>query len=346
MADISGTNGDDSLLGTPGDDEFVISRGNDTLDGGGGNDKVVGTAASLVIDLGAGTVLYGGNTQILHNIQNAEIYGDGSRLTGSDGNNWLTAIGTDVTVDGGAGRDRITTEGMASGLLGGGAGRDTFAIYGKGAVTISTNMAGRGTDIILGGNPEFLAREDLVQQGKKIEEKMNPETEELYHRLIQKYRQISEEEHNFVVEKGGLHVIGTERHESRRIDNQLRGRAGRQGDPGSSRFFLSLEDDLLRLFGSERISGIMDRLGVEEGVPIEHTLVTRAIEGAQKKVEGYHFNIRKTLLQYDDVMNKQREVIYNQRRTLLTEENLRPLVFGMLNDVIQETTYLQLYIPN
>jgi len=206
----------------------------------------------------------------------------------------------------------------------------------KGAVTISTNMAGRGTDIILGGNPEYLAREELTSQGHSLEFDLNPDQLNQFQQLVQKYRKIAEEEHAFVVEKGGLHVIGTERHESRRIDNQLRGRAGRQGDPGSSRFFLSLEDDLLRLFGSERISGIMDRFGVEEGVPIEHVLVTRAIEGAQKKVEGYHFNIRKTLLQYDDVMNKQREVIYNQRRTLLTEDNLRPLVFGMLHDVVQE----------
>ncbi len=206
----------------------------------------------------------------------------------------------------------------------------------KGAVTISTNMAGRGTDIILGGNPEYLAREELKSQGHSLEFDLNPDQEIQFKRLVQKYRKIADEEHTFVVGKGGLHVIGTERHESRRIDNQLRGRAGRQGDPGSSRFFLSLEDDLLRLFGSERISGIMDKFGVEEGVPIEHALVTRAIESAQKKVEGYHFNIRKTLLQYDDVMNKQREVIYNQRRTLLTEDNLRPLIFGMLNDVVHE----------
>ncbi|HAX99406.1 MAG TPA: preprotein translocase subunit SecA [Candidatus Atribacteria bacterium] len=206
----------------------------------------------------------------------------------------------------------------------------------KGAVTISTNMAGRGTDIILGGNPEYLAREELTSQGHSLEFDLNPDQQNQLQQLVQKYQKIAGEEHTFVVEKGGLHVIGTERHESRRIDNQLRGRAGRQGDPGSSRFFLSMEDDLLRLFGSERISGIMDKFGVEEGVPIEHGLVTRAIEGAQKKVEGYHFNVRKTLLQYDDVMNKQREVIYNQRRTLLTEDNLRPLIFEMLNDVVHE----------
>ena len=206
----------------------------------------------------------------------------------------------------------------------------------KGAVTISTNMAGRGTDIILGGNPEYLAREELTNQGHNLEFDLNPDQQNHLQQLVQKSQKIAEEEHALVVEKGGLHVVGTERHESRRIDNQLRGRAGRQGDPGSSRFFLSMEDDLLRLFGSERISGIMDKFGVEEGVPIEHALVTRAIEGAQKKVEGYHFNIRKTLLQYDDVMNKQREVIYNQRRTLLAENNLRPLIFGMLNDVVHE----------
>ncbi|HSV31072.1 MAG TPA: preprotein translocase subunit SecA, partial [Atribacteraceae bacterium] len=157
------------------------------------------------------------------------------------------------------------------------------------AVTISTNMAGRGTDIVLGIG---------------------------------------------VADLGGLHVVGTERHESRRIDNQLRGRSGRQGDPGSSRFFLSLEDNLLRLFGSERVGGIMDRFGVDEGIPIESSLVTRLIEGAQKKVEGYHFNIRKTLLQYDDVMGKQREVIYGQRRLVLFEKSLRSYIFGMLGELL------------
>ncbi len=162
----------------------------------------------------------------------------------------------------------------------------------NGAVTISTNMAGRGTDIVLGPGVAGL---------------------------------------------GGLHVVGTERHESRRVDNQLRGRAGRQGDPGSSRFFLSLEDSLLRIFGSERVAGIMDRLGVDEGVPIEHSLVTRAIEGAQKKVEGYHFNIRKTLLQYDDVMGKQREVIYRERRRVLFEEDLREHIFAMVEQVVDES---------
>ncbi|MDK2896404.1 MAG: preprotein translocase subunit SecA [Candidatus Atribacteria bacterium] len=163
----------------------------------------------------------------------------------------------------------------------------------RSAVTISTNMAGRGTDIILGEG---------------------------------------------IADLGGLHVVGTERHESRRIDNQLRGRAGRQGDPGSSRFFLSLEDSLLRLFGSDRISNLMDRLGVEEGVPIEHPLITRAIESAQKKVEGYHFNLRKTLLQYDDIMNQQREVIYSQRRQVLFEPNLRPIILGMLQELVAEAT--------
>ncbi|MCX6090972.1 MAG: preprotein translocase subunit SecA [Candidatus Atribacteria bacterium] len=206
----------------------------------------------------------------------------------------------------------------------------------KGAVTISTNMAGRGTDIMLGGNPEFLAREELGRLNGDPQDPSLVDQQELYNQLVQKYLQITEAEHQEVVRLEGLHIIGTERHESRRVDNQLRGRSGRQGDPGSSRFFLSLEDDLLRLFGSERISGIMEKMGVEENVPIEHPLVTRAIEGAQKKVEGYHFHIRKTLLQYDDVMSKQREVIYGQRRTVLAEINLRPVIFGMLEETVAE----------
>ncbi|MCD6585904.1 MAG: preprotein translocase subunit SecA [Desulfobacteraceae bacterium] len=161
----------------------------------------------------------------------------------------------------------------------------------KNAVTISTNMAGRGTDIVLGEG---------------------------------------------VTDLGGLHILGTERHESRRIDNQLRGRSGRQGDPGSSRFFLSLEDDLLRIFGGERISGIMSRLGMEEGEPIEHKMISRAIENAQSKVEGHNFNIRKQLLEYDDVMNQQREVIYQQRRQAITNDSLRPVIDDMISDFSEE----------
>ncbi|MEK6665495.1 MAG: preprotein translocase subunit SecA, partial [candidate division NC10 bacterium] len=169
-------------------------------------------------------------------------------------------------------------------------------------VTIATNMAGRGTDILLGGNPDFLAKEILRKKG------LDPLTAppEARRQSLEEAKRITEPEHARVVAVGGLHIIATERHESRRIDNQLRGRSGRQGDPGSSRFYLSLEDDLLRIFGSERIRKIMDKLGMEEGEPIEHKLVTRAIATAQKRVETHNFEIRKHLLEYDDVMNKQR----------------------------------------
>jgi preprotein translocase subunit SecA len=176
-------------------------------------------------------------------------------------------------------------------------------------VTIATNMAGRGTDILLGGNPDFMFKKFLQQQPDISEEEKK--------KAFEKIKAECEAGKQQVVSLGGLHIIGTERHESRRIDNQLRGRAGRQGDPGSSRFYLSLEDDLLRIFGSERISGLMGRLGMEEGIPIEHRMVTRAIENAQKKVEAHHFDVRKQLLEYDDVMNKQREVIYEQRKQIL-----------------------------
>jgi preprotein translocase subunit SecA len=194
----------------------------------------------------------------------------------------------------------------------------------KGAVTISTNMAGRGTDILLGGNPEFLARGEC-SQGEE-----DPRWEE----VLDRCRAACASEREEVLEAGGLHIIGTERHESRRIDNQLRGRAGRQGDPGSSRFFLSLEDDLLRIFGAERIQGLMQRLGMEDGVPIESRMVSRAVENAQRKVEGHNFDIRKHLLEYDDVMNKQREVIYSRRREFLTGEDLKGEVLVMAEDEI------------
>jgi len=190
------------------------------------------------------------------------------------------------------------------------------------AVTISTNMAGRGTDILLGGNPKSLAK-TLAGEGAD-EEAMKKAHEKAYD-IVQK-------EKEKVIQLGGLHVLGTERHESRRIDNQLRGRSGRQGDPGSSRFYLSLEDDLLRIFGSERISGIMDRLGIEEDQPIESRLVTRQIESAQKRVEAHNFEIRKQLLEYDDVMNKQREVIYSQRRDVLTGEGLKDSVMEIIEE--------------
>ena len=198
----------------------------------------------------------------------------------------------------------------------------------KGAVTISTNMAGRGTDIMLGGNPEKMALAGVEKDAPP--DRSSAEME--------KYRTLCEREKSEVIEAGGLHILGTERHESRRIDNQLRGRSGRQGDPGSSRFYLSLEDDLLRIFGSERISRIMDRLGMEEDQPIEHGLVSRAIENAQKKVEGQNFEIRKRLLEYDDVMNQQRSVVYRERRNILSAEDPRPLFFDILSEVVEDLT--------
>jgi preprotein translocase subunit SecA len=203
----------------------------------------------------------------------------------------------------------------------------------KGTVTIATNMAGRGTDILLGGNPEFLFKQAVARDADLA----SPEHDAERARLRDQLRGECESEKEQVVTLGGLHIIGTERHESRRIDNQLRGRAGRQGDPGSSRFYLSLEDDLLRIFGSERISGLMQRLGMEEGVPIEHRMVTRAIETAQKKVEAHHFDIRKQLLEYDDVMNKQREVIYDQRRQVLSGEPFVDDIQEMIDDIVSGT---------
>ncbi|NPA24825.1 MAG: preprotein translocase subunit SecA [Deltaproteobacteria bacterium] len=196
----------------------------------------------------------------------------------------------------------------------------------KGAVTIATNMAGRGTDIVLGGNPEMLAK-------SKLKEEMTPEEREA---VIAKFREQCEAEREEVLAAGGLHILGTERHESRRIDNQLRGRSGRQGDPGSSRFYLSLEDDLMRIFGSERIAKVMDTLGIEEGEPIEHKMISKAIENAQKRVEGHNFDIRKQLLEYDDVMNKQRETIYALRREVLGNDNLHSLVLEYSEDVVDE----------
>ncbi len=207
----------------------------------------------------------------------------------------------------------------------------------KANVTIATNMAGRGTDILLGGNPEFMARQQtladqIAEKLPKGQEKFVDDADNVYfyhldsfyrvpraryEEIFEAYKRGTDEEHDDVVNSGGLHIIGTERHEARRIDNQLRGRAGRQGDPGSSRFYLSLEDDLMRIFGSDRISGLMQRLGMEEGVPIEHKMVTKAIERAQKQVEAQNFSVRKHLLEYDDVMNKQRESIYSLRRELL-----------------------------
>ena len=193
------------------------------------------------------------------------------------------------------------------------------------AVTIATNMAGRGTDIVLGGNPEGLTRQSL--KGKEF-------GKEEWDRTLEQFKALCSEEKEKVLAAGGLHILGTERHESRRIDNQLRGRSGRQGDPGSSRFYLALEDDLLRIFGSDRISGLMGRLGMEEDVPIEHRMVSRAIENAQKKVEAHNFEIRKHILEYDDVMNQQRKVIYEQRRQILAGEDLKEEVLGLAEDML------------
>ena len=225
------------------------------------------------------------------------------------------------------------------------------------SVTISTNMAGRGTDILLGGNPKSMAAE-ILRRGEAKRDGLEPaayekvlaevkdmqrygllETDdpESYAAALAKVRKQTEAEHNRVVELGGLHILGTERHEARRIDNQLRGRAGRQGDPGSSRFFLSLEDDLLRLFAQERIGKIMEKLGMEEGEPIEHPWVTRAIETAQKRVEAHNFEIRKHLLEYDDVMNTQRKLIYSERKQLLEGGDIQEVIQGMIEEVLDET---------
>ena len=200
-----------------------------------------------------------------------------------------------------------------------------------GAVTIATNMAGRGTDILLGGNAEFLAKEMLDNKGITSESE-NYETEK--EQALAEARAITETEHAKVVEAGGLHVIGTERHESRRIDNQLRGRAARQGDPGSTRFFLSLEDNLMRIFGGDKITALMDMLNVEEDIAIENVLITKQIQSAQKKVETYHFDIRKSVLEYDDVMNIQREKFYAQRRKVLAGKNLSEDIYFMIEKEI------------
>jgi preprotein translocase subunit SecA len=232
-------------------------------------------------------------------------------------------------------------------------------------VTIATNMAGRGTDILLGGSAEHMARqqtlaEEVADRLPKGEERFVDDDQFVYFfhvdgfyraprpdwdRIFTHFRQQTEAEHEEVVRLGGLHILGTERHEARRIDNQLRGRAGRQGDPGSSRFYLSLEDDLMRIFASDRISGLMQRLGMEEGVPIEHGMVTRAIERAQRQVESQNFSVRKHLLEYDDVMNKQRESVYTLRREILegrihlTEDEIvdsRRYLFALAEDLLDD----------
>jgi preprotein translocase subunit SecA len=201
----------------------------------------------------------------------------------------------------------------------------------KGSVTVSTNMAGRGTDILLGGNAEFLAGDALRKQGKDPE---RPEYKSDWDRMLAQVREECAKEHEEVVGLGGLHIVGTERHDSRRIDNQLRGRAGRQGDPGSSRFFLSLQDDLLRIFGGERMQNLMLRLGMEEDVPIESNLITKRIAAAQKAVEAQNFESRKHLLEYDDVMNKQRQAVYGKRRQLLAGVDQKERVMEMTKGVV------------
>jgi preprotein translocase subunit SecA len=193
-----------------------------------------------------------------------------------------------------------------------------------GAVTIATNMAGRGTDIMLGGNPEIMAQAEV-----------NADSEEgAYETALEKHRERCKEDKQKVLDAGGLHIIGTERHESRRIDNQLRGRSGRQGDPGSTRFFLSLEDDLMRIFASDWVRKIMDRLGMEEDIPIESKMVSKSIERAQKQVEGRNFEIRKHLLEYDDVMNKQREAVYGLRQRILSGVEGRNYILRVVDDIV------------
>ncbi|MDY9921620.1 MAG: preprotein translocase subunit SecA [Synergistota bacterium] len=198
------------------------------------------------------------------------------------------------------------------------------------SVTVATNMAGRGTDIVLGGNAEFMAREEMQKKGLNIKD-----SDEEYKNVLEEYKKLCTEEHEAVIKAGGLRIIGTERHESRRIDNQLRGRSGRQGDPGESRFYIALEDDLIRLFGGDRVQGIMEKLGMEEGECIEHTLLSRAIENAQKKVEEMHFDIRKQLLAYDNVMNQQREALYKERSEILNDKDIASRMLGVLEDTAQ-----------
>lgn len=231
---------------------------------------------------------------------------------------------------------------------------EIIALAGRyGAVTIATNMAGRGTDIILGGNPEFEAKMEMRKRGHEndvisVASSLVPiEDEELikarneFQELYEQFKEKRAQEQAKVLEAGGLHIIGTERHESRRIDNQLRGRSGRQGDPGSSQFFIALDDELMRLFGGERIQNLVGKMGMQEDEAIEAGMLTKSIENAQKKVEGRNFSIRKYVLQYDDVMNKQRDVIYKERKKVLEGENLRTHIFGMFETIVDE--YIETY---
>ncbi len=195
------------------------------------------------------------------------------------------------------------------------------------AVTISTNMAGRGTDIMLGGNPEFLAQSET-----RLKDSSDPN----YQAALDKYSKICTSEKEKVIEAGGLYILGTERHEARRIDNQLRGRAGRQGDPGNSRFYVSLEDDLMVRFGGDKIQNIMSKLGWEEGVAMDGRMISRSIESAQQRVERFHFDSRKHVTEYDDVMNKQRQVIYNLRGRVISNENIREELYVMIDDLLED----------
>ena len=218
-----------------------------------------------------------------------------------------------------------------------------------GAVTIATNMAGRGTDILLGGNPDFLARRAMRQESYPDEiieaatghnenvDQVVLDARKRYRELYEGFKKETDAEHERVMALGGLHIIGTERHESRRIDNQLRGRAGRQGDPGSTQFFISLEDDVMRLFGSERIAPMIEKLGMTEDQPLEAGMLTKQIEAAQKRIEGRNYSIRKSVLQYDDVMNKQRELIYGQRRDILMGHDVRQNIIDMVHKLIDST---------
>ena len=225
-----------------------------------------------------------------------------------------------------------------------------------GAVTIATNMAGRGTDIMLGGNSEFLAKQEMKKQGfseELIEQSTtHNETEdeeilkarETFSKLEQRFDNEIKEEKQKVVDAGGLKIIGTERHESRRIDNQLRGRSGRQGDPGESRFYIALDDDLMKIFGGDMVTSVYNTLGADENMPLEMGILSRAVESAQKKVEGKNFSIRKHVLQYDDVMNTQRGIIYKQRKQVLDGENIHENILHMINSVAEET--IQEYVGN
>src|SRR6185503_3260154 len=201
----------------------------------------------------------------------------------------------------------------------------------KGAVTVSTNMAGRGTDILLGGNPEIQAKEFLRKQSRDPDQMPKEEWQE----VLARFKAETDKDHEDVVALGGLHIVATERHESRRIDNQLRGRSGRQGDPGSSRFYLSLQDDLLRIFGGERMQKLMLRLGMEEDMPIESNLITKRIAAAQKAVEAQNFEARKHLLEYDDVMNKQRQAVYGMRRKLLEGLDQKEYIQEIVRDLVK-----------